>query len=189
MATVKKLNTTYTLDTTEVIVTGNLTIQGTQTTISSINTTITDKTLTLNAGEVGSGVSPAGGGTSGRNAGDPRSPCHMTKSCDAHHRGGRPCRQHPLGGRRRSRALGSRARNLSSRGAGRVCRRRDGRHQADGGTASSSAVLAWWLMTVGSRAFQAAPAGSDMMGRPADQRGVEPPETAMPPPRGRSLRK
>lgn len=65
MATVKRLNTSYTLDTTEVIVTGNLTIQGNTTTIDSINTTISDKTLTLNHGEIGSGVGPAGGGSSG----------------------------------------------------------------------------------------------------------------------------
>lgn len=65
MAAVKKLNTSYTIDTTDVIITGNLTVQGIQTTVESTDTVITDKTITLNNGETGDGVGPAGAGFSG----------------------------------------------------------------------------------------------------------------------------
>lgn len=56
MATVKKLNTTYTLDTTDVIITGNLTVQGTQTLVESTDTIIKDRIIVLNSGETGAGV-------------------------------------------------------------------------------------------------------------------------------------
>jgi hypothetical protein len=56
MAAVKKFNTSYTLDTTDVIITGNLTVQGTQTAIESIDTVLKDRIITLNSGETGAGV-------------------------------------------------------------------------------------------------------------------------------------
>jgi hypothetical protein len=65
MATVKKLNSSYTIDTTDVVITGNLTVAGTYDTQTVTNTNIKDKTLTLNVGESGSGVGPAGAGTAG----------------------------------------------------------------------------------------------------------------------------
>lgn len=65
MAAVKKLNTSYTIDTTDVIITGNLTVQGVQTSVESTDTVIKDKTITLNDGETGDGVGPAGAGTAG----------------------------------------------------------------------------------------------------------------------------
>lgn len=65
MATYKKLNGTYTIDTTEVIIVGNLTVTGTQAAIQTTNTEVTDKIIALNVGEAGAGVGPAGGGTSG----------------------------------------------------------------------------------------------------------------------------
>lgn len=65
MATVKKLNSSYTIDTTDVIITGNLTVAGTYDTQNVTNTNIVDKNVTLNAAETGSGVSPAGTGTAG----------------------------------------------------------------------------------------------------------------------------
>jgi hypothetical protein len=48
MAHVKKFNSTYTLDGSDVYVTGNLIVQGAQTTISTTNTVINDKIITLN---------------------------------------------------------------------------------------------------------------------------------------------
>lgn len=65
MATVKKLNSSYTIDTTDVIITGNLTVQGVQTSVESTDTVIKDKTITLNSGETGAGVGPAGAGSAG----------------------------------------------------------------------------------------------------------------------------
>jgi hypothetical protein len=56
MATVKRVNTTYTIKTPEVIVEGNLTVKGTQTSVESVNTVITDRIITLNNGELGAGV-------------------------------------------------------------------------------------------------------------------------------------
>jgi hypothetical protein len=56
MAAVKKLNTSYTIDTTDVIITGNLTVNGTQTSIQSTDTIIKDRIITLNSGEAGAGV-------------------------------------------------------------------------------------------------------------------------------------
>lgn len=65
MATYKKLNGPYTIETAEVIILGNLTVQGTQATIESTNTTVTDKIITLNVGELGNGIGPSGTGISG----------------------------------------------------------------------------------------------------------------------------
>ena len=56
MAAVKKLNTSYTIDTTDVIITGNLTVQGSQTAIQTTNTSLKDNIIVLNDGELGSGV-------------------------------------------------------------------------------------------------------------------------------------
>jgi len=56
MATVKRLNTSYTIDTTDVIVTGNLTVLGTQTTLETTDTAIKDNLIILNSGETGAGV-------------------------------------------------------------------------------------------------------------------------------------
>ena len=56
MAAVKKLNTSYTIDTTDVIITGNLTVQGSQTAIETTNTTLKDNIIVLNDGETGAGV-------------------------------------------------------------------------------------------------------------------------------------
>ena len=56
MAAVKKLNTPYTIDTTDVTITGNLTVLGMQTAIETTNTTLKDNTIVLNDGETGAGV-------------------------------------------------------------------------------------------------------------------------------------
>lgn len=66
MAAVKKLNTTYTLDTTDVYVTGNLHVAGVYDTTTVTNTNIQDKDIALNVGETGWGVGGnASPGTSG----------------------------------------------------------------------------------------------------------------------------
>jgi hypothetical protein len=57
MAAVKRINTSYTIDSTDVIITGNLTVNGIQTQIESINTVLKDRTIVLNSGEIGAGVS------------------------------------------------------------------------------------------------------------------------------------
>lgn len=56
MATVKKLNTPYTIDTTDVFITGNLIVLGANTSVSTTNTDIKDNIITLNSGESGAGV-------------------------------------------------------------------------------------------------------------------------------------
>jgi hypothetical protein len=56
MAAVKRLNTSYTIDTTDVIITGNLTVNGTQTAIESANTVLKDNIMFLNDGETSAGV-------------------------------------------------------------------------------------------------------------------------------------
>jgi hypothetical protein len=63
MAAVKKLNTTYTLDTTDVYISGNLHVTGftnvtiyDTNTISVTNTNVADRTIALNVGETGWGV-------------------------------------------------------------------------------------------------------------------------------------
>jgi hypothetical protein len=62
MATVKRLNTSYTIDTTDVIVTGNLTVLGTQTTLETTDTAISDNLIILNNGESGAGVTKGNAG-------------------------------------------------------------------------------------------------------------------------------
>jgi hypothetical protein len=62
MATVKRLNTSYTIDTTDVIVTGNLTVLGTQTTLETTDTAINDNIIVLNNGESGAGVTKGNAG-------------------------------------------------------------------------------------------------------------------------------
>ena len=56
MAAVKKLNTTYTLDTTDVYLTGNLHVLGVYDTTNVTNTNVQDKDIALNVGEQGWGV-------------------------------------------------------------------------------------------------------------------------------------
>jgi hypothetical protein len=63
MAAVKKLNTTYTLDTTDVYISGNLHVTGftnvtiyDTNTISVTNTDVADRTIALNVGETAWGV-------------------------------------------------------------------------------------------------------------------------------------
>lgn len=56
MSTIKRLNTPYTIQTTEVVIDGNLTVLGTQTTVHSTDTEISDNIFALNAGEIGAGV-------------------------------------------------------------------------------------------------------------------------------------
>ena len=56
MAAVKKLNTTYTLDTTDVYLTGNLHVLGLYDTTNVTNTNVEDKDIALNVGEQGWGV-------------------------------------------------------------------------------------------------------------------------------------
>ena len=65
MAAVKKFNTTYTLDTTDVYVTGNLHVAGVYDTTTVTNTNIQDKDIALNVGETGAGVGGASPSTSG----------------------------------------------------------------------------------------------------------------------------
>jgi hypothetical protein len=62
MATVKRLNTSYTIDTTDVILTGNLTVLGTQTTLETTDTAIKDNLIILNSGETGAGVTKGNAG-------------------------------------------------------------------------------------------------------------------------------
>jgi hypothetical protein len=64
MAAVKRLNTTYTLDTTDVYLTGNLHVLGVYDTTNVTNTNVEDKDIALNVGENGAGVG-GGSGTSG----------------------------------------------------------------------------------------------------------------------------
>lgn len=64
MATVKKLNTSYTLDTKDVYLTGNLHVAGTYETTDVKELEVVDKNIILNVGETGNGVS-TGSKTSG----------------------------------------------------------------------------------------------------------------------------
>ena len=56
MAAVKRFNTTYTLDTTDVYLTGNLHVLGVYDTTNVTNTNVEDKDIALNVGEQGWGV-------------------------------------------------------------------------------------------------------------------------------------
>jgi hypothetical protein len=70
MSTNKKISGDYNIETisgnvgitSDVVITGNLTVTGTSTEITSTDTAITDRVITLNDGETGAGVT---GGTSG----------------------------------------------------------------------------------------------------------------------------
>lgn len=68
MAATKKLNTSYTIDTTDVYLTGNLHVAGVYDTTTVTNTNVQDRDITLNVGEedwgVGGNASPT---TSGLN--------------------------------------------------------------------------------------------------------------------------
>lgn len=59
MATVKKFNTSYTIDGPDVYITGNLTTLGNTTQVETQNTTIRDNVIVLNNGETGNGVTSA----------------------------------------------------------------------------------------------------------------------------------
>lgn len=63
MATVKRLNDSYTIDTADVYITGNLRVTGVYDTVNVTDTRILDKNLYLNSGETGAGV--GGDGFSG----------------------------------------------------------------------------------------------------------------------------
>jgi hypothetical protein len=56
MATVKRLNDIYTIDTTDVYLTGNLHVIGVYDTTNVTNTNVQDKDISLNVGETGWGV-------------------------------------------------------------------------------------------------------------------------------------
>ena len=56
MAAVKRFNTTYTIDTTDVYLTGNLHVIGVYDTTNVTNTNVQDKDIALNVGEQGWGV-------------------------------------------------------------------------------------------------------------------------------------
>jgi len=56
MAAVKRLNTTYTIDTTDVYLTGNLHVRGVYDTVTVTNTDVADRTIALNVGEADWGV-------------------------------------------------------------------------------------------------------------------------------------
>jgi hypothetical protein len=62
MATVKTLSTSYTINTPEVIINGNLAVLGTQTNIQSVDLAIEDNTIALNVGETGNGVTAGSAG-------------------------------------------------------------------------------------------------------------------------------
>lgn len=66
MAAVKRLNTTYTIDTTDVFLTGNLHVAGVYDTTTVTNTNIQDKDIALNVGEtlygVGGNAAPGSSG-------------------------------------------------------------------------------------------------------------------------------
>lgn len=57
MSSTKRVSGTYTIIADNTVVDGNLTILGTTTSVESQDTLITDRFLTLNAGELGAGVS------------------------------------------------------------------------------------------------------------------------------------
>lgn len=60
MATVKRLNDSYTIDTPDLYLTGNLRVTGVYDTQNVTDTRILDKNLYLNSGETGAGVSGDG---------------------------------------------------------------------------------------------------------------------------------
>lgn len=62
MATVKRLNSTYTIDTTDVYITGNLHVTGAYDTVNVTDSKILDANIFLNSGETGAGVSTGASG-------------------------------------------------------------------------------------------------------------------------------
>lgn len=63
MATVKRLNTTYTINAPEVIIDGNLTvINGNQTIVETTDMAVKDNIIILNNGELGTGVTKGNAG-------------------------------------------------------------------------------------------------------------------------------
>ena len=56
MAIVKNINSTYTITGGDVVITGNLTVNGAQTAIETTNTIMKDNIIFLNDGETGAGV-------------------------------------------------------------------------------------------------------------------------------------
>lgn len=65
MATVKRLNSSYTIDTADVYLTGNLHVVGAYDTTNVTDSTILDRNLYLNSGETGAGVGGASPSTAG----------------------------------------------------------------------------------------------------------------------------
>lgn len=62
MATVKRITTSYTIDSPDVIIDGNLTVLGDQTIVSTTDLAITDNVIILNSGETGAGVTKGNAG-------------------------------------------------------------------------------------------------------------------------------
>jgi hypothetical protein len=62
MATLKRINDTYTINAPQVIIDGNFTVLGSTTSVETNNTTIKDNIIVLNQGETGNGITL---GTSG----------------------------------------------------------------------------------------------------------------------------
>lgn len=62
MATVKRLNTSYTINAPEIIIDGNLTVLGTGTTVETTDMAISDNLIILNNGELGAGVTKGNAG-------------------------------------------------------------------------------------------------------------------------------
>ncbi len=62
MATVKRINTTYTIDAPEIIIDGNLTVLGAETIVSTTDLAISDNIIILNNGEEGAGVTKGSAG-------------------------------------------------------------------------------------------------------------------------------
>lgn len=56
MAETKRISDQYTISAPTVVVDGNLTVQGTTTSVETVNSTITDNILVLNEGETGSSI-------------------------------------------------------------------------------------------------------------------------------------
>ena len=62
MATVKRINTAYTINAPEIIIDGNLTVLGNETVVNTTDLAITDNLIILNNGETGAGVTKGNAG-------------------------------------------------------------------------------------------------------------------------------
>jgi len=62
MATVKRINTTYTINAPEIIINGNLTVLGEETIVNTTDLAISDNIIILNNGEIGAGVTKGNAG-------------------------------------------------------------------------------------------------------------------------------